>query len=84
MRPFCVLGEMLFYESAKVIHGRPKPFQGVRFANAFIHFAPLQGWDYRFDSKVFSSESQGILEPFDQLQTQLTETGNIIRVKDEL
>lgn len=38
-------GEIIFYESASVIHGRPEAFQGDRFANIFVHFSPLEGWD---------------------------------------
>ncbi|CAN0392683.1 unnamed protein product, partial [Hapterophycus canaliculatus] len=37
-------GEIIFYESASVIHGRPEAFQGDRFANIFVHFAPVKGW----------------------------------------
>ena len=35
-------GEMLFYESAKVPHGRQIPFNGEYFDNMFAHFYPLQ------------------------------------------
>ena len=38
-------GEMILYEGHKLIHGRPYPFNGTRFANAFIHFKP-QGWGW--------------------------------------
>ncbi|CAB1098264.1 unnamed protein product [Ectocarpus sp. CCAP 1310/34] len=38
-------GEIIFYESASVIHGRPQAFQGSRFANIFVHFSPAEGWD---------------------------------------
>ena len=31
-------GEMVLYESATLIHGRIKPFQGDYFANIFTHF----------------------------------------------
>ena len=33
-------GEMLFYESARCLHGRPKPLRGRYFVNAFVHFRP--------------------------------------------
>lgn len=33
-------GDMVFYESAVNIHGRPKPFNGHYFANTFIHYMP--------------------------------------------
>lgn len=28
-----------------MIHGRPTAFQGERFSNIFVHFAPVEGWD---------------------------------------
>ena len=36
-------GEMILYESASVIHGRPFPLKGKRsfYANVFVHFEPL-------------------------------------------
>jgi prolyl 4-hydroxylase len=33
-------GEMILYESASVIHGRPFPLRGRYYANVFIHFEP--------------------------------------------
>ena len=33
-------GEMLLYESASIIHGRPYPFQGKTYSNVFVHFEP--------------------------------------------
>ena len=37
-------GEIILYESASVIHGRPEVFKGDLFANIFVHYAPLDGW----------------------------------------
>lgn len=34
-------GEMILYESASVIHGRPFPLRGRYYANVFVHFEPL-------------------------------------------
>lgn len=34
-------GEMIFYESARLKHGRPIPFEGEVFANIFCHFKPV-------------------------------------------
>jgi prolyl 4-hydroxylase len=34
-------GEMIFYESARLKHGRPIPFEGDVFANIFCHFKPV-------------------------------------------
>jgi len=33
-------GEMLFYESAKCLHGRPRPFVGDWYSSIFIHYVP--------------------------------------------
>lgn len=35
-------GELLFYESARLKHGRPEPLDGAHFANIFVHAAPVQ------------------------------------------
>lgn len=32
--------DMILYESATVIHGRPNPLVGNTYANLFVHFAP--------------------------------------------
>jgi len=42
MRP----GDMLLYESAKLLHGRPSVFQGRNYDNIFIHYRPTKGWNY--------------------------------------
>jgi hypothetical protein len=39
-------GDMVFYESAKLLHGRPKTFKGKHYDNIFIHYQPTSGWDY--------------------------------------
>lgn len=39
-------GEMLFYESAKCMHGRPKTFHGKYYASLFIHYVPVN-WPIR-------------------------------------
>ena len=36
-------GEMLFYESARLSHGRPVPLVGSYYASVFAHFHPV-GW----------------------------------------
>ena len=35
-------GEVLYYESAKLLHGRPTPLNGKSFANIFCHFMPAK------------------------------------------
>ncbi len=41
-------GDMLLYESAKLLHGRPEPFVGSHYDNIFIHYRPTcrECWDY--------------------------------------
>ena len=34
-------GEVIFYESARLDHGRPFPLKGDKFANIFCHFMPV-------------------------------------------
>ena len=38
-------GDMLFYESSKCIHGRPRPFNGKSYSSIFIHYYPAEDWD---------------------------------------
>ncbi|MBX2869950.1 MAG: 2OG-Fe(II) oxygenase [Acidiferrobacterales bacterium] len=33
-------GEMIFYEGAKLSHGRPLPLKGRRYENLFVHYSP--------------------------------------------
>ena len=42
MRP----GDMVLYESAKLLHGRPSVMRGSHYDNIFIHYRPVTGWDY--------------------------------------
>jgi len=37
-------GEMVFFEGARLKHGRPYPLDGEFYANIFIHYTPLD-WD---------------------------------------
>lgn len=39
-------GQMLFYEGATTVHGRPSPLVGRSFANLFVHYRPVDWtWD---------------------------------------
>lgn len=33
-------GELVFYEGARLLHGRPTPLNGKHYANIFVHFMP--------------------------------------------
>ena len=34
-------GELLFYEGARLPHGRPQPLEGEYYAGIFVHYRPL-------------------------------------------
>lgn len=56
-------GDMIFYESHSLIHGRPFPLKGKYYANVFIHFEPYDGWENAHD-KVMLGDSNGDLPPY--------------------
>ena len=37
---FLLPGEVIFYESATLDHGRPAPLEGEKFVNVFCHYMP--------------------------------------------
>ena len=37
-------GDMVWYESARLLHGRPDQFNGEYFDNLFIHYKPAGQW----------------------------------------
>jgi prolyl 4-hydroxylase len=37
-------GEMVFFEGARLVHGRPYPLEGEYYANIFAHYTPV-GWE---------------------------------------
>ena len=37
-------GDMLFYESSKCWHGRPKRLNGSWYSSLFVHYYPTHGW----------------------------------------
>mmetsp|Transcript_30921 Transcript_30921/g.74675 ORF Transcript_30921/g.74675 Transcript_30921/m.74675 type:complete len:427 (-) Transcript_30921:118-1398(-) len=42
-------GDLLFYESSKCFHGRPRPFNGSWYSSVFVHYYPANGWKENFD-----------------------------------
>jgi prolyl 4-hydroxylase len=44
-------GEMVFFEGARLTHGRPYPLDGEYYANIFIHYTPLD-WDLSLQEPV--------------------------------
>jgi len=45
-------GDMVLYESAKLIHGRNKPFKGKYFENMFVHFMPRYAQDIWYQQNL--------------------------------
>ena len=47
-------GEMLYYESAKCLHGRMTEFLGKYYASIFVHFQPvdLDVWNYTVEDVI--------------------------------
>ncbi|GAX10029.1 hypothetical protein FisN_25Lh122 [Fistulifera solaris] len=37
-------GDILFYESSKCFHGRPRKFNGSWYSSIFVHYYPSDGW----------------------------------------
>jgi len=51
-------GDMLFYESSKCLHGRPKMFKGKWYSSLFVHYYPINDWDVSFLSPAFIVNDQ--------------------------
>ena len=49
-------GDILFYESSKCFHGRPRPLKGSWYSSVFVHYHPKFGYTENFDknSKVWA------------------------------
>jgi hypothetical protein len=45
---------MLFYESAKALHGRMTQFKGKYYGSIFLHYQPVDEsiWNYNHDVSV--------------------------------
>jgi hypothetical protein len=49
-------GEMLFYESAKCLHGRMEELKGKYYGSIFLHYAPVDKnvWSYDHEDVIAS------------------------------
>jgi hypothetical protein len=61
-------GDLLFYESAKCLHGRMSKFKGKYYGSIFLHYKPVDTniWNYRNDEvieKVPPHWRDGIKDP---------------------
>jgi hypothetical protein len=47
-------GQMLFYESARCLHGRMKPLKGKYYGSLFVHYQPVnkQLWNYTVEDII--------------------------------
>lgn len=47
-------GQMLFYESARSLHGRMTELRGKYYGSVFIHYQPVDSniWDYTVDDVI--------------------------------
>jgi len=50
-------GQTLFYESAKCVHGRPRPMKGRWYTSLFVHYKPLD-WNLR------TNDARKVIEPY--------------------
>lgn len=47
----CMVLQMLFYESAKCLHGRRSPLKGKYYGSIFVHYQPVDRsiWNYSIE-----------------------------------
>jgi len=83
--------QILFYESAKLVHGRPKYLQGDSFVNCFCHFRPkgsqkhLWGFRSRNDAVYKPDGSLLVDVKLDKISRPLRQLQNSFRRgKDEI
>ena len=60
-------GQMLFYESAKCLHGRMQAFHGKYYGSIFLHYAPVdkKTWGYDVEQVIAAVPphwSEGVVE----------------------
>lgn len=60
-------GEMVWYESARLRHGRPQPLKGSYYDNIFIHYKPVGAW-YKVDGSAVLDNEKISLERVQQSQ----------------
>lgn len=63
-------GDLLFYESSKCFHGRPRPFNGSWYSSVFVHYYPTHGYQENFDdlAKVTRIPPHWVDEPTTQYE----------------
>eukprot|EP00090_Calanus_glacialis_P012116 TRINITY_DN20559_c0_g1_i1.p1 TRINITY_DN20559_c0_g1~~TRINITY_DN20559_c0_g1_i1.p1 ORF type:complete len:255 (+),score=29.38 TRINITY_DN20559_c0_g1_i1:46-765(+) len=76
-------GEMLWYESAKLVHARAAPLNGSSFENLFVHYMPFSNEWYKtpFNSYLGKPVKVFSLEDLIEADKKLEDTEN--KVKQE-
>lgn len=77
-------GQMLVWESAKIIHGFPVPYQGKRIATFMINFRPTAGWNYYIDGEYMVNGRTNEMEHIYATETEFLEKSRKMKIKDEL
>jgi len=76
-------GEMVWYESAKLVHARIKPLKGKSFENVFVHYMPRSMNWYNTDANLLTEPVEVIsLDKLDQSESEYKERR--MKVKKEL
>jgi hypothetical protein len=78
-------GDLVFYESSKLMHGRPKPLNGSWYSSVFVHYYPKYGWANRQMEleahyavpEIWNEQQTSLLDPtipkLQMVETSLTE-----------
>lgn len=77
-------GQMMLWESAKIIHGFPQQYQGKRIATFMINFRPTAGWNYYIDGEYLVNGRSGEMEHIYATETEFLDKSRKTRMKDEL
>ena len=81
-------GQMLLYEPATLIHGRPTPFESNIYANSFLHYRPTPVWKWRRENQAITdgeiSEKRTVLNTPLTTPSQSSDTNSFAEKKDEL
>jgi SM-20-related protein len=55
-------GQMLLYESATCPHGRPQPLVGDLYASLFLHYMPVEEWNWTYHRLATAAQAKGLLD----------------------
>lgn len=73
-------GEMVWYESSRLIHARSKPLNGSYFENIFIHYMPRSQFWYKDDYDINYGEPEKLIT----LEDLKRENVNMLSVEKEI